>query len=63
MSKRHYHDNQDDVDEATYSMLGSRFSNLGPSHAGRLQKKLHHARDESEQRQLTRKPKRDRSLP
>ena len=60
MSKRHYHDNQDDVDEATYEMLGSRFSHLGPTHVGKPLRKLHQEREDSVKRELMRKPKRER---
>ncbi len=60
MSKRHYHDDQDDVDEETYEELGSRFSRLGPSHVEKPLKKLHQEREDSVKREIVRKPKRDR---
>jgi len=60
MSKKHYFDDQYDVDESTYSLLGSRFGHIEEDLKNKLQRKWRDRSDDSNNRRSARRPKRDR---
>ena len=60
MNKRHYFDNQDDMDATTYRWLESRYANIAEVDSGKLQRKWRDRGDFYEDRESTRKAKRSR---